>query len=160
MKATLNWNHERWRTRDRLIEYDFNIVPPHPHTAGIPFIYPLEDMNLSPMIPLMENSPELPVIYPWEDTSMSLLVIQLYNFASESGYTGTIENFREHFGYYLTSGGIQIIFDNFPATGDHQHLYFDTNSEILYCWDDREGYTPVNAMLIANTILNCGDSTT
>jgi len=35
-------------------------------------------------------------------------------------------------------------------------LYFDLNEKILYYWDGE--YIPVNAMLIADTIVNGGDA--
>jgi len=35
-------------------------------------------------------------------------------------------------------------------------LYFDLNEKVLYYWN--EGYIPVNAMLITNTILNGGEA--
>ena len=48
-------------------------------------------------------------------------------------------------------------FSNFPETGEIDKLYFDLDENILYYWTGNE-YTPVNAMLIANTILNGGDA--
>jgi len=35
-------------------------------------------------------------------------------------------------------------------------LYFDLETKILYYWDNE--YIPVNAMLIANTIIDGGDA--
>jgi hypothetical protein len=32
------WNKERKRPRDRLLDYDATIVPPIPHTGGIPIV--------------------------------------------------------------------------------------------------------------------------
>ena len=46
-------------------------------------------------------------------------------------------------------------FNNFPQIGSKEMLYFDVINKILYYWDNE--YIPVNAMLIANTILNGGE---
>jgi len=34
---------ERWRTRDRLLEYDISIMPARPRTAGLAMVYPWEN---------------------------------------------------------------------------------------------------------------------
>lgn len=125
--------YERHRTRDLLLEYDINIMPPHPHTAG------------------------LSIIYPWENTSISNLLKQLFIIASRSGFSGTEDNFKAHFGAYLSNK--EIIFDNFinfPIVGEEDKLYFDLDEKILYYWDME--YIPVNAMLIANTTINGGEA--
>ena len=73
------------------------------------------------------------------------------------GYYGTETEFKEHFGAYLNNK--QIIFDlftNFPVTGSEEYLYFDLDEKILYYWDNE--YIPVNAMLIANTIIEGGEA--
>ena len=129
----IDWNYERYRTRDRLLEYDVNIIPPRPHSGG------------------------LPVIYPWEGTSMAILMNQLYNLAATSGYDGTAEEFGTNFGKFFSTK--HIIFDtteNFPDEGDRDKLYFATDTNILYYFDNE--YIPVNAMLIANTIINGGEA--
>lgn len=105
MKANNNWNYERWRTRDRLIDYDFNIVPPHPHSAGLPFIY------------------------PWENSSLSQLSKQIITLAHNNGYEGNEEDFWKRF------TNDKIIFDainNFPIPGDETTLYLDIETDILY----------------------------
>jgi len=45
---------------------------------------------------------------------------------------------------------------NFPEEGTTSKLYFDLEEKVLYYWDN--DYIPVNAMLIANTILNGGEA--
>ena len=124
---------ERWRTRDLLLEYDPHIMPPRPRAAG------------------------LGIIYPWENTNMSILVQQLFTLAASSGFNGTENDFKEHFGAFLTSKQILFdTFDNFPETGEENYLYFDMDEKILYYWDNE--YIPVNAMLIANTIIEGGEA--
>ena len=132
MKYQLNWNRERWRTRDLLLEYDTSIMPPHPRAAG------------------------LSMIYPWENSSLAYFCEQLYQLATASGYVGSKEEFTLHFGAFL-NGTHQIIYDiyaNFPVPGDSDKLYFDLEEKILYYWDAE--YIPVNAMLIVNTTLEGG----
>lgn len=124
---------ERRRTRDLLLEYDINIVPPRPRAAG------------------------LGMVYPWENASISSLLKQLFIIASGSGFSGTEVDFKAHFGAYLLNK--EIIFDNFinfPAIGEEDKLYFDLDEKILYYWDTE--YIPVNAMLIANTTINGGEA--
>ena len=153
--------HERRRTRDLLLEYDASIMPPRPRTAGLEMVYLWSnDMlkNGSPDLPL-PNGSEATIIYPWETTNLNILSQQLYQLAANSGYTGTLNEFKQYFGLYLENNRQEIIFDiynNFPAEGRHDLLYFDLQDKVLYHWNN--GYEPVNAMLIANTILNGGEA--
>lgn len=129
-----DWNYERYRTRDLLLEYDEAIMMPE--------------------APIQKN---INMIYPWENIMLNALIKQLYTIANNSGYTGTKEDFKTQFGSYLQSK--QTIFDtidNFPEIGDINKLYFDTEEKILYYWDN--GYYPINALLIENSILNAGTS--
>lgn len=130
-----DWNYERYRTRDRLLEYDPHIMPLCPHSAG------------------------LAMIYPWENNNLTMLAHQLYLFAANSGYSGTENEFINNFGTYFTN--MQIVFstlEDFPEEGNQEKLYFDIDTKILYHWNEDE-YEPINAMLIVDTILNGGDAT-
>lgn len=130
---TIDWNHERHRTRDRLLEYDFNLIAPMPHSAGLPFIY------------------------PWENITLNTLSHQLYIIAKNHGYLGDETSFVDAFGTFI--GNHQIIYSNFidfPEEGEKTKLYFDLDEKILYYWDTE--YIPVNAMLIANTIIDGGEA--
>lgn len=40
-------------------------------------------------------------IYPWEDMSLSVFCKKMYLVAKNSGYTGTLDDFKQHFGEYL-----------------------------------------------------------
>lgn len=89
---------------------------------------------------------------------MSMLLSQLYSIALESGFIGTIEDFKHQFGSYLQSK--EIIFDNydnFPEIGNNMCLYFDLSEKILYYWNNE--YKPINTLLIEGTILDAGSST-
>lgn len=130
----LDWNRERYRTRDRLLEYDDTIVPLYPHSAG------------------------LPIIYPWESDLLKNIVHQFFLMAAASGYTGSEETFMTSFGYLIENE--QIIFssfDEFPESGDNNHLYFDTQENIMYAYVNNE-YQPLNELLIKDTILNGGNA--
>lgn len=130
----LDWNYERYRTRDLLLEYDKAIMPPMPRAAGIS------------------------MVYPWENLLISNLIKQLFMIAITSGFEGTEEDFKTNFGTYLQNRPIVYdIFDNFPEEGNINNLYFDLNEKILYYWDNE--YIPVNTLLIENTTLNAGSST-
>lgn len=157
------YKSNRERTRDLLLEYDRMIMPPRPHAAGLGLIYswlesntPSTDVIYS--VPIPETA-EFSVVYPWESIGLSMLSDQIYILAHNSGYTGTREEFHKYFGVYLENNRQEILFEeynNFPQVGNQNMLYFDLNEKILYYWDNE--YIPVNAMLIANTVLQGGDA--
>lgn len=138
-------------------------MPPRPRAAGLGLIYTWLNSN-TPSTDAIYNvpvpsTPEFSVVYPWESIGLSMLGDQIYILAANSGYTGTREEFHRYFGTYLENNKQEIVFDdfvNFPAKGSQYMLYFDLQEKILYYWKD--GYVPVNAMLIANTILNGGEA--
>ena len=126
----------RVRTRDRLLEYDRAIVPPRPRQAG------------------------LGIVYPWESPYLTSISNEIYILAANSGFDGTYEDFLRNFGSYLQSNYQDIIYadyDNFPPIGSSTKLYFDLVEKILYYWTGSD-YMPVNAMLIAHTILEGGEA--
>lgn len=153
----------RRRTRDLLLEYDRAIMPPRPRAAGLGLIYSWLNSNTPSTdtiysVPIPETS-EFSVVYPWESIGLSILSDQIYILASNSGYNGTREEFHRYFGSYLESNRQEILFEeynNFPQVGTSDMLYFDLDEKILYYWDQE--YIPVNAMLIADTILNGGEA--
>lgn len=156
------YRSNRERTRDLLLEYDMRIMPPRPRAAGLAMIYPWLNSNYTDegwvTLPIPQTE-EFSTVYPWESIGLNILGDQIYLLAARSGYTGTREDFHHYFGMYLESHKWEILFedfDNFPVQGETEKLYFDLNEKILYYWADT-GYTPVNAMLITNTILNGGE---
>lgn len=147
-------------TRDLLLEYNRNIIPPRPRAAGLGMIYnwgstiPKDQPGLEPPQP---NQTNISIIYPWENTSLSIFSNQLYKVAIINGFVGTEKEFLDRFVNYVSDK--QIIFEtfaNFPQYGSYTKLYFDTEEKILYYWDNE--YIPVNAMLIANTIIEGGEA--
>ena len=173
MSPTQNWNHERWRTRDRLLDYDFNIVPPHPHSGGFATPYPVEETDLSPMLPMFGENSTLLRIYPWEEYNSTALEREILIIAQRNGYTGTSTEFWAKFQYgNVITGTIEI----FPVPGDTRNLYLDLTTEILYYFKEitltaaeaeqlgavivgeNYAYIPVRALLIEDTILNSGDA--
>ena len=150
----------RHRTRDLLLEYEPSIMPLHPRAGGLTMVYPWGNSNASGgVMPPFPNMSAISSIYPWEMQNLAIMGDWLFGFAANSGYTGTREEFYSHFGYYLETNRQEILFEqfsNFPETGRTDMLYFDLDEKILYYWDD--GYIPVNALLIANTILNGGEA--
>ena len=158
------YKSNRERTRDLLLEYDISIIPPRPRAAGLAMVYPWLNSNYEEggwaNIPPIPDTPEFQIVYPWESIGLSILGDQIYLLAAQSGYNGTREEFHRYFGSYLQSNDWEILFetyDNFPETGRQDKLYFDLDEKILYYWAGSE-YIPVNAMLIANTILNGGEA--
>jgi len=51
-------------------------------------------------------------IYPWENTDLMILCQRLYIFAANTGYTGTLDEFKAGFGAYLEANNI-ITTDDF-----------------------------------------------
>lgn len=156
------YKSNRERTRDLLLEYDRFIMPPRPRAAGLGLIYtwlnsntPSTDTIYSVPIP---STAEFSIVYPWESIGLNILGDQIYILASNSGYTGTREEFHKYFGSYLEKNRQEILFEdyeNFPEVGVRDMLYFDLQEKILYYWDNE--YRPVNTLLIANTILYGGE---
>ena len=108
-------------------------MPAHPHSAG------------------------LTMIYPWESENLANFKKQLYLIAQGTGFEGTENDFNSKFGYYLSNK--ELIIDyvaNFPLTGESTKLYFGIDTQILYYWNNE--YIPVNAMLIADTIIDSGNA--
>ena len=157
------YKSNRVRTRDLLLEYDIHVMPPRPRAAGLSMIYtwlhsntPNSDVIYSVPVP---QTAEFSIVYPWESIGLSMLSDQIFILASRSGYTGTREEFHRYFGTYLESNRQEILFEeynNFPQVGTNDMLYFDLNEKILYYWDGE--YIPVNAMLIAHTVLEGGEA--
>lgn len=157
------YKSNRARTRDLLLEYDIHIIPPRPRAAGLAMVYPWLNSNIDntgwTTLPIPDTE-EFKVVYPWESIGLSILSDQIYLLAANSGYHGTREEFHHYFGSYLETNRWEILFEqfnNFPSVGERDKLYFDLDENILYYWDGTE-YTPVNAMLIANTVINGGDA--
>lgn len=183
----LNWNKERWRTRDRLLEYDFSIVPAYPHSGGIAVPYPQESERIPISIPYLANV-DLPMIYPWENIALSVLSHQLYLIAVDNGYTGTETEFLVRFANGDGDSGdsekevIIGTLTTFPMPGAIDKLYLDRETGILYYFKatnlpvneqaaedmgivitETHGnvtylYIPVRALPIENLIYNCGDA--
>lgn len=51
-------------------------------------------------------------VYPWEHTELMILCQRIYNLAAKTGYTGTLEEFKQNFGTYLKENKIIITPDN------------------------------------------------
>lgn len=62
-----------------------------------------------PVAPIAK--PSLPVVYPWEQTNLFQLCQQLYTLAAQTGFTGTFDDFKMHFGAYLENDEITIDYD-------------------------------------------------
>lgn len=157
------YKSNRTRTRDLLLEYDINIMSPRSRAAGLGMIYSWLNSNTPNSNPIysvpIPQTAEFSVVYPWESIGLSILSDQIFILASNSGYTGSREEFHRYFGTYLEKNRQEIIFEeyeNFPQEGTSNMLYFDLNEKILYYWDGE--YIPVNTMLIAHTILEGGDA--
>lgn len=161
MYRGINWNYERWRTRDLLLEYDSKIMPPHPRAGGIAMVYPwgssMLDGVVDNYIPNKPHTTTLSMIYPWENTSLNILSHQLYLLAVMYGFEGTEDDFKDLFKSYVGARSIMFArYSDFPDVGITEKLYFDLEEKILYYWQGE--YIPVNAMLITETRLDGGEA--
>lgn len=57
-------------------------------------------------------------VYPWENTNLFVLCQQLYQLAARTGYTGTFEDFKEHFGLYLEMNPNMLNYDIYTGEYD------------------------------------------
>lgn len=149
---------ERHRTRDRLLEYDQDVVPYTPHTAG------------------------LPLIYPWENITLSVLQHQIFEIAEHYGFIGTENDFFSKL-VNIKGGVVNGTIATFPVPGEFDVLYLDNETDTLYYFkildeiitqdtaDEIDAvvvetsetttslYIPVRALLLENSILNSGNAT-
>lgn len=126
----LNWNLERFRTRDRLLEYGYCLCPPIPHHDG------------------------------WEDISLNKLNHQLYLLALQNGFVGTEDEFNNMFFSYINNKDVIFaLYQDFPEEGATDKLYFDLDEKILYYYSEPlHKYIPANALLIEHTLLQGGEA--
>lgn len=157
-----DWNYERYRTRDLLLEYDKAIMPPRPRAAGLATIYNwgeiIPSTDVDTILPPSPIPLEIKTVYPWENEALSIFSHKMYMVAVNNGFYGTEKEFFNNFINYVSEK--EIIFDsydNFPSIGSKNYLYFDLEEKVLYYWDKE--YIPVNALLIENTTLDTGSST-
>lgn len=134
----------RHRTRDLLIEYDKRIMPLHPRAAGLQMVYPWEMYGYSGQT-------------SGGGFTLEQLADGLYQLAQMSGFTGSQNLFFANFGRYLQDKEVNFLHLNeFPESGKVDQLYFNLDDKILYYWD-RDRYIPVNAMLVADAVLEGGE---
>lgn len=140
----MNYKSSRQRTRDLLLEYDKTIMPLHPRAAGLQMVYPWEMYGHSSS----EGTGEF---------TLEALANGLYELARLSGFQGTQNFFFNNFGRYIQDKEVNFLHQNeFPEQGHEDQLYFDLDEKILYYWDTNQ-YVPVNAMLVADAILEGGE---
>ena len=73
----------------------------------------MEALKRQFMLPVMpqQQLPKKKAVYPWENTDLFNLCQDLYTLAVKTGYDGTLEEFKTHFGDYLRSDGSTIQYD-------------------------------------------------
>lgn len=156
----IDWNHERYRTRDRLLR-NLDFFPDNPVTN------------------------RMPMVYPWENIALSVFERQLLDLAHKYGFTGDANDFFNRF----SSGAIHYgTLNTFPIDGIENDLYLDTETDILYYFkattetidttmaakigvaivgqssviNQQETitylYIPIRALPIENLIYDCGDA--
>lgn len=82
------------------------------------------------VVPVMPVQPsQNKMIYPWERTNLFTLCQELYALASKTGYLGTFEEFKAHFGEYLESDESIIDYDAY--TGQYEITPLPNLEQIL-----------------------------
>ena len=82
------------------------------------------------ILPVMpQQQAAKPSVYPWERTNLFVLCQQLYQLAAKTGYLGTFEEFKTHFGEYLESGDSIIDYDAY--TGQYEVTPLPNVEQIL-----------------------------
>ena len=149
----LDWNRERYRTRDRLLTYNLNHILPFP--------------QLAPVI----------AIDPYERAARNILMRQLYDIAKQYGFIGTSDDFFSSLG---KDNLVRGTLSTFPVPGENNKLYLDEETSILYYFRAADEpinlnnieiigahiagtdnntiyiYIPVRALPMENTIYDCG----
>ena len=74
-------------------------------------------------------------IYPWEHTELMILCKRLYEFASQTGYVGTLEEFKVGFGAYLEANQIITTEDFEKYTGQYEVIPLPLMQQILQTAD-------------------------
>lgn len=103
MKKGIDWNYERYRTRDLLLD---------------------KELENNFYIPKINN---IPINLSYQ----SYLSYQLYQLAIKYGFVGTEQEFLENFGNNngkIIHGTLRT----FPKIGDPKNFYFDEETAILY----------------------------
>ena len=59
---------------------------------------------IAPPTPI--TTAETKSIYPWEHTELAVMCARLYSLAVNTGFNGTLDDFKQHFGIYLESHNI------------------------------------------------------
>ena len=152
----LDWNRQRYRTRDRL----YNV-------QGLDGLSTFLEPTITPM-PLYSNS------------HLNLLEKEIFQIAQKNGFMGNNDNFWAKF----SAGGVHILPTDldFPAQGIIGDLYLDQDTDILYYFKQTEEaininiadqlgiiikgtenntyyiYIPIRAMPIENLIYDCGNA--
>lgn len=90
----------------------------------------METITKQFVVPVMPKADvSLPVIYPWESTNLFNLCQQLFELATHTGYKGTFQEFKEHFGEYLDSDDSLINYDIY--TGQYEVTALPEVEQIL-----------------------------
>lgn len=70
-------------------------------------------------------------VYPWEHTELAVLCQRLYQFAADTGYTGTLEEFKRGFGAYLEANQIITTDDFEKYVGSYEVIPLPVMEQIL-----------------------------
>ena len=74
-------------------------------------------------------------VYPWETTELNLLCQRLYTLAAQTGYTGTLDDFKIGFGAYLEANNIITTEDFEKYVGQYEITPLPLMEQILQTAD-------------------------
>lgn len=125
MKKGIDWNYERYRTRDLLLH---------------------DELENNIYIPKVNN---ILINFPYQNN----LSYQLYQLATKYGFVGTEQEFLEEFGNNYGKI-IHGTLNTFPEIGDPKNFYFDEETAILYYFKIIKNYvSPEDAARINAAIV-------
>lgn len=75
----------------------------------------------------------LPRIYPWDTYNKTLVLQWLYAQANKTGFRGTLEDFKQRYGTYITAADPQDIYDLIENyTGSYRVIPLEGIDQILH----------------------------
>ena len=107
------------------------------------------------IIPPTPVAAEKRCIYPWEHTELMVLCKRLYEFAVQTGYVGTLDEFKVGFGAYLEANQIITADDFEKYTGQYEIIPLPLMQQILQTTNkvltDDITIAPIPYAVVSNT---------
>ena len=87
------------------------------------------------VVPPAPKAAQKKYVYPWEHTELMVLCSRLYELAVQTGYTGTLSDFKTGFGAYLEANNIITVDDFEKYAGEYDVTPLPLVEQILQTKD-------------------------